>query len=50
MTMPAQVLMIIPAKADDNIQSTKVSHVQLPPVGEKYHVDHDDNTLRKMVY
>ena len=35
---------------DDNIQPTKVSHVQLPTVGEKYHVDHDDNTLRKMVY
>ena len=31
--------------ADDYIQSTKVSHVQLPIVGEKYHVDHDDNTL-----
>ena len=39
--------------ADDNIQSTKVSHVQLPTVGDKYHVDHvdhDDNTLRKTVY
>ena len=36
--------------ADDYIQPTKVSHVQLPTVGEKYHVDHDDNTLRKMVY
>ena len=36
--------------ADDNIQPTKVSHVQLPTVGEKYHVDHDDNTLHKMVY
>ena len=36
--------------ADDYIQQTKVSHVQLPPVGEKYHVDHDDNTLHKMVY
>ena len=35
---------------DDYIQPTKVSHVQLPIVGEKYHVDHDDNTLRKMVY
>ena len=35
---------------DDNIQPTKVSHVQLPRVGEKYHVDHDDNTLRKTVY
>ena len=36
--------------ADDYIQPTKVSHVQLPTVGEKYHVDHDDNTLQKMVY
>ena len=24
--------------------------MQLPTVGEKYHVNHDDNTLRKMVY
>ena len=36
--------------ADDYIQPTKVSHMQLPTVGEKYHVDHDDNTLHKMVY
>ena len=36
--------------ADDNIQSTKVSHMQLPTVGDKSHVDHDDNTLHKMVY
>ena len=36
--------------ADDNTQPTKVSHVQSPTVGKKYHVDHDDNTLRKMVY
>ena len=36
--------------ADDYLQPTKVSHVQLPKVGEKYHVDHDDNTLCKMVY
>ena len=36
--------------ADDNTQPIKVSHVQSPIVGEKYHVDHDDNTLRKMVY
>ena len=36
--------------ADDYIQPTKVSHVQSPTVGEKYHVDHDDNTLCKMVY
>ena len=36
--------------ADDDIQQTEVSHVQLPTVGEKYHVNHDDNTLRKLVY
>ena len=36
--------------ADDNTQPLKVSHVQSPTVGEKYHVDHDDNTLCKMVY
>ena len=36
--------------ADDYIQPTKVSHVQSPTVGEKYHVEHDDNTLQKMVY
>ena len=34
---------------DDTLQ-TEVSHVQLPTVSEKYHVKHDDNTLRKMVY
>ena len=36
--------------ADEYIQPTKVSHVQLPTVCKKYHVNHDDNTLRKMVY
>ena len=36
--------------ADDNTQPPKVSHMQSPTVGEKYHVDHDDNTLHKMVY
>ena len=38
---------------DDNeneILQTQVSHVQLPENGEKYHVNHDENTLRKMVY
>ena len=35
---------------DDDILQTEVSHVQLPKVGEKYHVNHDDHTLRKMVY
>ena len=33
---------------DDDTQQTEVSHVQLPTVGEKYHVNHDDNTLRKI--
>ena len=33
-----------------NIQQTEVSHVQLPTVGEKYHANHDDNTLQKLVY
>ena len=41
-------------RADDNdendILQTQVSHVQLPKNGEKYHDNHDDNTLRKMVY
>ena len=36
--------------ADDDTLQTEVSHVQLPRVGEKYHVNHDDNTLQKMVY
>ena len=35
---------------DDDIQYTEVSHVQLPTVGEKYHVKHDDQTLRKLIY
>ena len=35
---------------DDDTQQTEVSHVQLPTVGEKYHVNHDENTLRKLVY
>ena len=44
-------------RADDNddydkndILQNEVSHVQLPKNGEKYHVYHDENTLRKMVY
>ena len=36
--------------ADENTKLIKVSHVQLPTVSNKYHVDHDDNTLRKTVY
>ena len=35
---------------DDEILQNQVRHVQLPTVSEKYHVNHDDNTLRKMVY
>ena len=35
---------------DDDILQTKVSHVQLPTVSEEYHVNHNDHTLRKMVY
>ena len=35
---------------DDDILQTEVSQVQLPTVGEKYHDNHDDHTLRKMVY
>ena len=35
---------------DDDILQTEVSHVQLPTVSEKYHVNHDDNTLQKMAY
>ena len=30
---------------DDDTQQTKVTHMQLPTVSEKYHVKHDDNTL-----
>ena len=35
---------------ENDIVKTQVSHVQLPKNGEKYHVNHDDNTLHKMVY
>ena len=35
---------------NDDILKTEVSHMQLPTVDEKYHVKHDDNTLRRMVY
>ena len=35
---------------DDDILQTTVSHMQLPTVGEKYHINYDENTLRKMVY
>ena len=41
-------------RADDDdendILQTQVSHMQLPKNGEKYHDNHDENTLRKMVY
>ena len=35
---------------NDNILQTQVRHVHLPKNGEKYHVKHDDNTLRQTVY
>ena len=35
---------------ENDILPTQVSHVQLPTNGEKHHVNHDENTLRKMVY
>ena len=38
------------ADDDDNTFQTEVSHVQIPIRDEKYHVNHDDNTLCKMVY
>ena len=39
------------ADDDDNEQlQTEVSHMQLPIVSEKYHDNHDDNTLHRMVY
>ena len=38
------------ADDDDDVLQTEASHVQLPTVSEKYKVNHDDNTLRKMVY
>ena len=38
------------ADNDDDTQQTEVSHMQLPTVGEKYHVNHDENTLQKLVY
>ena len=39
-----------PSADDDDIYETEVSHVQLPTVSEKYHVNHDENTLQKLVY
>ena len=30
---------------DDDTQQTEFSHMQLPTVSEKYHVNHDENTL-----
>ena len=38
------------ANDHDDTQQTKVSHVQLPTVGKKDHVKHDNNTLLKLVY
>ena len=31
---------------ENDILQTQVSHMQLPKNGEKYHVNHDENTLR----
>ena len=36
--------------AEDFTKPMEVSHMQLPKDGKKYHVEHDDNTLQKMVY
>ena len=36
--------------AEDNTNCSKVSHVQNETVGDKYHVEHEDNTLRRTVY
>ena len=36
--------------AEDNTNCTKVSHVQIQTVGDKYHVEHEDNTLCRTVY
>ena len=38
------------SSAEDNSNCTKVSHVQTQSVSDKYHVEHDENTLRKTVY
>ena len=35
---------------DKDVLQTEVSHMQLPTVSEKYHVNHEDDTLQKMVY
>ena len=36
--------------AEDNTNCSKVSHVQNETVGDKYHVEHEDNTLCRTVY
>ena len=38
------------SRAEDNTNCTKVSHVQKQTVSDKYHVEHDDNTLCRTVY
>ena len=38
------------SSAEDNSNCTKVSHVQTQSVSDKYHVEHDENTMRKTVY
>ena len=35
---------------ENDILQTQVSHVHIPTNGEKHYVNHDENTLRKMVY
>ena len=36
--------------ADENSSQNTVSHVQQQTVSDKYHVEHDENTLQKTVY
>ena len=38
------------SRAEDITNCTKVSHIQIQTVGNRYHVEHDENTLCKIVY
>ena len=38
------------SRAEDNSNCTKVSHMQIQTVSDTYHVEHDENTLRKTAY
>ena len=38
------------SRAEDNTNCTKVSHMQIQTVSNKYHVEHDENTLHRKVY